>query len=223
MHLKMDCKLQILSTPPTFLLTMSNDLLRRKQSIFDRWAPSYDWLFPSIVYQAIHQRLLEFVHLPAQASTLDLGCGTGRLLNRLADQFPDLTGTGLDLAPEMLRQAELKNRHPSRLSFVQGSTETLPFHADEFDAVFSTLSFLHYPNPEAVFSEVSRVLRPGGHFYLVDPLLRWQSGIQTLPMAAGAIQFYGFAAREQLGKQAGLVCQGHHYLLGPVVLTLYGR
>ncbi|WP_421655537.1 class I SAM-dependent methyltransferase [Leptothermofonsia sp. ETS-13] len=202
---------------------MSNDFLRRKQSIFDCWAPSYDWLFPSIVYQAIHQRLLEFVHLPVQASVLDLGCGTGRLLNRSADQFPNLTGKGLDLSPEMLRQAELKNCHPSRLNFVQGSAEALPFQENEFDTVFSTLSFLHYPNPEMVFAEVSRVLRPAGHFYLVDPVLRWQAGTQTLPMPAGAIKFYGFTAREQLGRQAGLICQGHHYLLGPVVLTIYAK
>ena len=63
-----------------------------KQIFFDRWAPSYDWLFPSVVYQAIHQRLLEYIDLPASANVLDLGCGTGKLLHRLAVNFPTLQG-----------------------------------------------------------------------------------------------------------------------------------
>ena len=202
---------------------MTDTVIDRKQKIFDRWAPSYDWLFPSVIYQAIHQRLLEFVHLPAQPSVLDLGCGTGRLLNRLATQFADLEGTGLDLSAEMLHQAEQQNRYPSRLHFVQGRAQNLPFASEQFDAVFSTLSFLHYPDPERVFLEVSRVLRSAGSFYLVDPLLRWQPALQVLPMPAGEIRFYGFEARAQLGEQAGFRCQGHYFLLGPVVLTQFSK
>ena len=63
-----------------------------KQTFFDLWAPSYDWLFPSIVYQAIHKRLLEYVDLSNSANVLDLGCGTGKLLHRLAVNFPTLQG-----------------------------------------------------------------------------------------------------------------------------------
>ncbi|MBW4486824.1 MAG: class I SAM-dependent methyltransferase [Trichocoleus desertorum ATA4-8-CV12] len=194
-----------------------------KKQLFDHWAPSYDWLFPSVFYQAIHQRLLEYVQLGDRAEVLDLGCGTGRLLHRLTKQFPTVQGTGLDLSPEMLRQAQLRQAHHPQLTYVQGNAEQLPFAEAQFNAVFNTLSFLHYPQPEQVLAEVSRVLKPAGCFYLVD--LTWQpwSDAQILLISPGDIRLYSRQAREHLGQQAGLICQGHHYLLGPVMLTHFTK
>ncbi|OLP15791.1 SAM-dependent methyltransferase [Leptolyngbya sp. 'hensonii'] len=200
---------------------MTNPILQQKQWVFDRWAPRYDWLFPSVFYQAIHQRLLTYVQFSDRPQVLDLGCGTGRLLNRLAAHYPDLQGTGFDLSPEMIRQARRSNRHRPRLIFVQGNGEALPFTEEQFEAVFNTISFLHYPHPERVLTEVRRVLKPEGRFYLADftpSCLTQPSFRASLP---GNIQFYSPQSREQLGAQAGLRCLGHHYLLGPVLLTLF--
>ena len=140
----------------------NSDTFSRKERFFDRWAPHYDLFFTTIFYQAIHQRLLEYVELPDNSQVLDLGCGTGRLLNRLATKFPNLHGTGLDLSPEMLHQARVHKKFRKRLIFIQGNAESLPFTEGQFDAVFNTISFLHYPHPQQVFSEVCRVLRPHG-------------------------------------------------------------
>lgn len=96
---------------------MTTDLFSQKKTFFDRWAPNYDFLLTTIFYQSVHRRLLSYVSLPEGAKILDLGCGTGRLLERLASQFPDLTGIGLDLSPEMLRQAREKNQHHPRLIY----------------------------------------------------------------------------------------------------------
>ncbi len=129
---------------------MTHNFLSNKKLLFDRWAMSYDWLFPSVIYLAIHKRLLEYVDLPEQGNVLDLGCvdlpeqgnvldlgcGTGRLLERLATQFPNLRGTGLDLSSKMLQVARLSNRHHPRLIYVEGKAESLPFSEDQFDAVF---------------------------------------------------------------------------------------
>lgn len=198
---------------------MSDRVLSQKRRLFDLWAPSYDRLFPSVFYQAIHKRLLEYIQLPEKANILDLGCGTGRLLDRLAAQFPTLQGTGIDLSVEMLRVARDRNRHHPRLIFIQGNAEALPFADWQFDAVFNTVSFLHYPDPDRVLSEVSRVLHPGGHFYLVDFTL----GGQTAAQLPGNIRFYSATAREQLGKSAGLNSLGHYYLLGPVLLSVFTK
>lgn len=202
---------------------MTNNLLSQKQQIFDRWAKNYDSLFPSVFYQAIHKQLLEYVNLPEKSNVLDLGCGTGRLLNRLAAHFPHLQGTGLDFSPEMLRQARQQNRHHPRLIYIQGNAEALPFADGQFDAVFNTLSFLHYPKPEQVFSEVSRVLHPGGYFYLVDLTLKRQVDSPHISVFPGGIRIYSSQMREQLGKQVGLSCLSHHYLLGPVLLTTFTK
>jgi hypothetical protein len=131
-------------------IPMTSNVFHNKQKFFDRWAPNYDCLFTTIFYQAVHKRMLEYVELPRSTHVLDLGCGTGRLLHRLATQFPTLQGTGLDLSTEMLRQAQQRNQHGTRLTYRQGNAESMPFAEGEFDAVFNTISFLHYPNPQQV-------------------------------------------------------------------------
>ncbi len=201
---------------------MTSDFIGKKKNLFDRWAPSYDWLFPSVIYQAIHKRLLEFVDLPENANVLDMGCGTGRLLDRLGANFPNLRGTGLDLSPQMLRIARRKNRHHPRMIFIEGKADALPFAEGQFDAVFSTISFLHYPEPEQVMAEVARVLKVGGCFYLVD--ISWKTDIKPpLMSGTGGIRLYSQQSREILGSSGGLQCLSHHYLLSPVLLTIFRK
>ena len=196
-------------------------LSNNKQQLFDRWAPIYDYWFPSVFYQATHKRLLEYVELPEQANVLDIGCGTGRLLNRLAAQYPDLQGTGLDFSAEMLRQARRSNHHRPRLIFVQGEVFPLRFADAQFDAVFNTLSFLHYSEPDRVLAEINRVLQPGGMFYLVDPAA--QTSIWQIPVSPDGIRLYSQQVRQQMGAQAGLECLKHQYLLGPNLLTIFRK
>jgi len=202
---------------------MTNNIISNKRQLFDTWAPSYDWTFPTIIYQAIHQRLLTKVELSETANVLDLGCGTGRLLDRLATKFPELRGTGLDLSSQMVRIARQKKRHRPRLIFLEGNVESLPFTENQFDAVFNTISFLHYPHPEQVLSEVKRVLTPDGRFYLVDITVRNDLNCQILANSPARAKFYSPKQREQLGDAAGLLCLGHYYLLGPVLLTIFTK
>lgn len=202
---------------------MTDNFLSNKKQIFDIWAPSYDWLFPSVIYRTIHKRLLEYVELPERANVLDLGCGTGRLLERLATQFPDLRGTGLDLSPNMLRLARLSNCHHPRLIYLEGKAESLPFAEGQFDAVFNTISFLHYLEPKQVLSEAARVLSPGGRFYLVDMTTTTEVFPQLLQISPLGIRLYSPNQRELLGSAAGLLCLSHQYLLGPVLLTIFAK
>ncbi|WP_339383424.1 class I SAM-dependent methyltransferase [Oculatella sp. LEGE 06141] len=193
----------------------------QKQTLFDRWASVYDSLFPSVFYQASHQRLLDYVTLPDAATVLDLGCGTGKLLDRLAAQFSQMQGTGLDFSAEMLQQARRANRHRPRLLYVQGHAEALPFADAQFDAVFSSFSFLHYLNPVRVLQEVHRTLRRDGRFYLVDFSMGQRLESVYLPVSPGGIRFYPPAVREEMGQQVGLTCLAHYYLLGPVLLSVF--
>ncbi|WP_107667803.1 class I SAM-dependent methyltransferase [Cyanothece sp. BG0011] len=198
---------------------MSEQIFEKKAYFFDRWAPNYDIIFTTIFYQSLHKRLLSYVTLPHPSYVLDLGCGTGRLLNRLALTFPDLQGIGVDLSPEMLKQARDKNQHHPRLIFTQGNAESLPCAENQFDAVFNTISFLHYPNPQQVFKEVSRVLKPEGKFYLVDYIRLYS--LNSVPFSPGGINFYSAEQREAFADNAGLKTQGHYYLLGRVMLSIF--
>ncbi|MDZ7960445.1 MAG: class I SAM-dependent methyltransferase [Aulosira sp. DedQUE10] len=202
---------------------MTSDFISNKKQIFDLWAPSYDWLLPSVFYQTVHKRLLEFVDLPPRPNVLDLGCGTGRLLERLAAKFPDLRGTGLDLSSEMLRVARQKNCHRPRLIYVEGKAESLPFAEGQFDAVFNTISFLHYLEPQQILNEVARVLSPGGRFYLVDTTLKSKAEVQLTLGSLGKVRLYSPSQRKVMGAAVGLGCVGHYYLLGPVLLTIFAK
>jgi ubiquinone/menaquinone biosynthesis C-methylase UbiE len=149
-----------------------------------------------------------------------LGCGTGRLLNRLAANEPTIRGIGLDLSPSMLKVARQRNQYRKRLIFVRGNAESLSFADCQFAAVFCTISFLHYPYPQQVFNEVSRVLAPGGYFYLVDSYRGENNNFCSIPWI-GKIRLYNQQQREKLGKEAGLSCLGHHYLLPGILLTIF--
>lgn len=202
---------------------MSDQFFEQKRFVFDRWAPSYDFILTTVFYQAVHKRLLEYVDLPANGQILDLGCGTGRLLERIVEEFPNTHATGLDLSPEMLNQAKKRNKYPEKISFVQGNVEAMPFAENSFDAIFNTISFLHYPNPEIVLAEIKRVLKPGGRYYLADYTDRWATEPKLIKMAAGGIRVYSPGVREQLAQTVGLQLVKHQYLLGPILLTVFSK
>lgn len=96
---------------------------------------------------------------------LDVGCGTGWLLNRLARVHP-AEYHGLDVSENMLAVAEEK--HIPGAVFVQGVADQLPYADDFFDVVTCIQSFHHYPDPDRAMREVLRVLKPGGLYLLSD-------------------------------------------------------
>ncbi len=199
---------------------MTEAVFEVKRELFERWAPWYDTFFPSVFYRAVHQRLVESIQIPAIATVLDIGCGTGRLLQRLATEKPDLTGVGVDLSPQMIHQAQQLNARLPQLTFIEGRSDRLPLPANHFDLAFCCISFLHYPEPLAVLGEVERVLKPGGIFHLVD-YLPWKN-CPIVPASTrwvGGVRFYDRADRELLAAQSSLVCLDHTHLMGPVVMT----
>jgi ubiquinone/menaquinone biosynthesis C-methylase UbiE len=101
----------------------------------------------------------------------DIGCGTGLLATELARQAPDLHITGVDLAAEMLAQAQEHAAQmdvAGRVTFLLGNGNRLPFEDRALDLVVSTLSLHHWADPVGVFNEIARVLRPGGAFLIAD-------------------------------------------------------
>lgn len=100
------------------------------------------------------------------ADVLDVGCGTGAVIELLHGQHPEARCTGLDLTPDMIAVAQAKRL--ANCSFVVGDAENLPFASESFDAVLCSNSFHHYPNPAAFFAGAHRVLHPGGRLILRD-------------------------------------------------------
>ena len=99
------------------------------------------------------------------ASLLDVGCGTGFLIDMLAKEH-DADHTGLDLSTEMIRMAEKKQIPGAK--FINGTADSLPFPDASFDIVTCSQSFHHYPYPEKAMQEAFRVLKKGGLYILSD-------------------------------------------------------
>ncbi len=106
--------------------------------------------------------------VPAPRRILDVGCGTGYLLGRLAARAPQAEVlAGIDAAPAMIEVARAAAAD-GRPRFVAGTAERLPWPAATFDLVVSTTSFDHWTDQRAGLAECARVLAPGGCFVLAD-------------------------------------------------------
>ena len=113
---------------------------------------------------------------PAKLSALDVGCGTGRMVQLLSPQFAKVQG--VEPSAGMLDRA-LKLGLPEG-TFRRGSGESLPFEAGAFDVVFSACIFHHSPRERhaAMLREMARVLKPGGLLFTFEhnpfnPMTRW--------------------------------------------------
>lgn len=90
---------------------------------------------------------------------LEVGCGTGLLMQRLRTDFEVLEG--VDISEGMLEHAAARG-----LSVQQATAESLPFDDESFDLVYSFKVLAHVQQIDAAVSEAHRVLVPGGHAVL---------------------------------------------------------
>ena len=105
---------------------------------------------------------------------LDVGCGTGRLLNFAKQVWPRLPTVGLDLSEPYIKEARHHLRRWSWINLIVANGEAIPVPDNSQDAVTSVFMFHELPPKvrRAVFSEFARVLKPGGRLVVVDSLQR---------------------------------------------------
>lgn len=94
---------------------------------------------------------------------LDCGAGTGKLSRKLIERFPRAKVTALDISGDMLSFI-----HDRRISTVTASAMDMPFEDESFDLITSAFLTRNVPDRMAYFSEVRRLLRPGGIFINLD-------------------------------------------------------
>lgn len=97
---------------------------------------------------------------------LDLGCGVGHTLRRIAPLVA--FAVGADATLEMMQAGRASVVTAPNTAFAQTDASALPFTDATFDLVTCRLAAHHFHDAASAFREVGRVLRPGGRFVFVD-------------------------------------------------------
>ena len=111
----------------------------------------YHWMLDTLESEVL-------LPLVQDRDVLELGCGTGLIMDRISDRCRTLVGVDISLG--MLERA--RGRGHRRV--VQASVEQLPFQDATFDVVYSFKVLAHVERVDRALEEAARVLRPGGWF-----------------------------------------------------------
>lgn len=189
---------------------------KRMQENFSRAAAQYDahaWLQQQQVDRVLTGALKFF---PETGAILDIGCGTGQFAVLARQPRPDWRITGIDLAWDMAKQAA------PRCTVMQGDATALPVADGSYDGVVSSLCIQWVNDKPAMFSEIRRVLKPGGMAVIAtlghDTLkeLRLSAAQSHLPL--GLLEMQSYETYCTMAKASGLQLVGcqhmhetHHY------------
>jgi ubiquinone/menaquinone biosynthesis C-methylase UbiE len=115
-------------------------------------------------------------------TAVDIGCGPGDVMIRLARALPDLRVVAIDGSAPMIalaRGAVLSAGLGDRITLVQGYVPGVALDAHSFDAVLSKDLLHHVPDPSMLWKEIARLARPGAVVYVMDllrPATREEAG-----------------------------------------------
>jgi inner membrane protein len=186
---------------------------------FDRWAKSYDDGRLSRWFHYTQRLAIGVLDLKPGSKVLDIGCGTGFAVLQLASMLSHGRACGIDISPEMIRQAWAKVPETlrERIEFRQASSESIPYSAGEFDYVLCTNSFHHYSDPLQALREMARVLKPGGQIAILENAsdLSWYTWVWDHILRIienGHIRYYSSHEIGVMLKQTGFECPKLCYL-----------
>lgn len=132
-------------------------------AVYERaWRPALFYLASGRTTDADRRDAVRSLRLGGAQRVLDLACGPGNFTHYLSEQLSgDGFAVGVDFSPPMLARAVADNSG-SRVGYVRGDAQRLPFADDTFDAVCCFGALYLIPDPLAATREMIRVLAPGG-------------------------------------------------------------
>ncbi|MFO7954251.1 malonyl-ACP O-methyltransferase BioC [Thioalkalivibrio sp.] len=146
-----------MSRPDSFDL----DKLRVREA-FARAAATYEE--HAVLQREVQERMLgrlDWIRLQPER-IVDLGCGIGEALDHLSRRYRSARLAGVDFAPAMVARARRRGRWLRRPQVVCGDLEALPLAEQSFDLAVSSSALQWCSDLDQAFSEVRRILRPGG-------------------------------------------------------------
>lgn len=153
------------------------------RSMFDDIAPTYDFLnhllslgIDNYWRAKASNTAKNLIGSNPAPGILDVATGTGDLAASMA-KIPGAKVTGLDLSPEMLVIA--RKKYPD-ITFIEGYAEKLPFDDATFDIVSAGFGVRNFEELPKGMREFHRVLKPGGHAIIIEPMIPRNSLMKSL-------------------------------------------
>jgi len=120
----------------------------------------------SVHYHAYwNDKIISLSDKKSESRVLDLGCGTGALIEDLVKRYKHVYG--VDISPDMIARVDKSNKRIIDLAVAPG--EKLPFENDFFDVVYCRGSLHHFEDLGKGASEITRVLKRGGELIISEP------------------------------------------------------
>lgn len=127
------------------------------RAYYDAFSSNYDDRRGVGYHKLIDDQAAELVRRVGQGKeVLEVGCGTGLVLERVAEFAAK--ANGVDLSPGMLERARERG-----LDVREADATKLPFDDESFDVAYSFKVLAHVPDFRGALAEMARVVRPGGH------------------------------------------------------------
>ena len=151
---------------------------------------------------------LQHLRIEKNATILDIGCGGGRTVQRLASLAPEGTVEGIDYSAASVAASRATNAREIETGRVQihlASVAALPFPDCTFDLATAVETHYYWPDLPANLREVFRVLKPGGTFALIAETYRGGrlNALYSLVMPLLRAAYLSDAEHRDLLTQAG--------------------
>ena len=115
------------------------------------------------------------VEIRDNATVLDIGCGGGRALERLASLASLGKVVGIDYSEDSVAVARKRNQRliaTGRVEVLHGSVSSMPFPDATFDCVSAVETYYFWPDIAADLAEVRRVMKPSGQMVIIAGMYR---------------------------------------------------
>ncbi len=172
--------------------------------------------------QDVESAIMKLVGPPSLGRVVDIGTGTGRMLELLAPYSQ--SAVGFDRSPSMLRLARVKLENDrtaagEEIKLRQGNFYALPMTEGSADLTILHQALRYAQHPAAVIAESARILSPGGRLLVVDFALHDREELRT----RDAHMYLGFSddQMQQWFKAAGLVADEPISLDGELTVKLW--
>ena len=141
-----------------------NNYHEKNIKAYDKMADSYDSTLDGKYTEKFKDLLLANMSINNNDSVLDIGCGNGTLLSKMA-KIKVINGFGTDISPQMIKVAKI--RYPEH-SFIVSGCEKTPFSDNSMDIITVCAAYHHFPDVNAFALEAKRLLKPSGNLYITE-------------------------------------------------------